>query len=214
MLQPFPPPTPPPSLTPSSTATTPLISRDKVRDALLMLIQDDQFIDMFHQALLKLLVLGNNGGIAHGWSKGMGSLVQCLSVYTTENGLSEAFSQYGQVVEAKIVMDRTLDRSKGFGFVTYASEDEAQKALDEMNGKALNGRVIYVQNAKPKTNFGGGIPIARGLLNQQHLRVELRGYNFMSFAGRFRYLQVISQSNLGISFSSASYEIYLAIPNA
>lgn len=85
-----------------------------------------------------------------------------LSVYTTENGLSEAFSQYGQVVEAKIVMDRTLDRSKGFGFVTYASEDEAQKALDEMNGKALNGRVIYVQNAKPKTNFGGGIPIARG----------------------------------------------------
>ncbi|KAG6770365.1 hypothetical protein POTOM_026043 [Populus tomentosa] len=85
-----------------------------------------------------------------------------LSVYTTENGLSEAFSQYGQVVEAKIVMDRTLDRSKGFGFVTYASEDEAQKALDEMNGKALNGRVIYVQTAKPKTNFGGGIPIARG----------------------------------------------------
>ncbi|KAJ6994416.1 hypothetical protein D5086_013508 [Populus alba] len=98
------------------------------------------------------------------WQRGLTTklFVGGLSVYTTENGLSEAFSQYGQVVEAKIVMDRTLDRSKGFGFVTYASEDEAQKALDEMNGKALNGRVIYVQNAKPKTNFGGGIPIARG----------------------------------------------------
>ncbi|KAJ6914603.1 hypothetical protein NC651_016780 [Populus alba x Populus x berolinensis] len=98
------------------------------------------------------------------WQRGITTklFVGGLSVYTTENGLSEAFSQYGQVVEAKIVMDRTLDRSKGFGFVTYASEDEAQKALDEMNGKALNGRVIYVQNAKPKTNFGGGIPIARG----------------------------------------------------
>ncbi|KAJ6864777.1 mRNA-decapping enzyme-like protein [Populus alba x Populus x berolinensis] len=54
MLQPFPPPAPPPSLTPSSAATPPLISRDEVRDALLMLAQDDQFIDMFHQALLKV----------------------------------------------------------------------------------------------------------------------------------------------------------------
>ncbi|OAY40824.1 mRNA-decapping enzyme-like protein [Manihot esculenta] len=53
MLQPFPPPTPPPSLTPSSS-TTPVINRDKVRDALLTLVQDDQFIDMFYQALLKV----------------------------------------------------------------------------------------------------------------------------------------------------------------
>ncbi|CAN1277515.1 mRNA-decapping enzyme-like protein [Linum perenne] len=53
MLQPFPPPTPPPSLTPT-TATSPLISRDKVRDALVKLVQDDQFIDMFYQALTKV----------------------------------------------------------------------------------------------------------------------------------------------------------------
>ncbi|KAJ4830114.1 hypothetical protein Tsubulata_001325 [Turnera subulata] len=85
-----------------------------------------------------------------------------LSFYTTESGLSETFSQYGQVVEAKIVMDRFSDRSKGFGFVTYASQDEAEKALDEMNGKTLNGRVIFVDYAKPKINFGGGVPIARG----------------------------------------------------
>ncbi|KAK8553990.1 hypothetical protein V6N13_072911 [Hibiscus sabdariffa] len=85
-----------------------------------------------------------------------------LSFYTTEKGLSDAFSQYGQVMEAKIVMDRVSDRSKGFGFVTYASEDEAEKAIAEMNGKDLNGRVIFVDYAKPKHNFGGGMPIARG----------------------------------------------------
>ncbi|KAF4402866.1 hypothetical protein G4B88_010318 [Cannabis sativa] len=85
-----------------------------------------------------------------------------LPFYTNEKGLLEAFSQHGQVIEAKIVMDRVSDKSKGFGFVTFASEDEAQKALTEMNGKELNGRVIFVDYAKPKADFGGGMPIARG----------------------------------------------------
>ncbi|KAI4300518.1 hypothetical protein L6164_033888 [Bauhinia variegata] len=85
-----------------------------------------------------------------------------LSSYTTEKGLSEAFSQQGQVIEAKIVTDRVSDRSKGFGFVTFASEDEAENAIAGMNGKALNGRVIFVDYAKPKSNFGEGMPIARG----------------------------------------------------
>ncbi|KAL6988457.1 hypothetical protein U1Q18_014208 [Sarracenia purpurea var. burkii] len=85
-----------------------------------------------------------------------------LSFYTTEKGLLEVFSQYGQVIEAKVVVDRVSDRSKGFGFVTFASEDEAEKAKEEMDGKALNGRVIFVDYAKPQTHFGGGMPIARG----------------------------------------------------
>ncbi|KAM0980667.1 hypothetical protein COP2_014209 [Malus domestica] len=85
-----------------------------------------------------------------------------LSFYTNEKGLSEAFSQYGQVIEAQIVSDRVSERSKGFGFVTFASEDEAHKALEEMNGKPLNGRVIFVDYAKPRTNYGSGMPIARG----------------------------------------------------
>ncbi|XP_010271589.1 PREDICTED: glycine-rich RNA-binding protein 4, mitochondrial-like [Nelumbo nucifera] len=85
-----------------------------------------------------------------------------LSFYTTEKALSEAFSQFGQVIEAKIIMDRVSDRSKGFGFVTFASEDEAQKALTEMNGKVLNGRIIFVDNAKPRSRFDDGMPIARG----------------------------------------------------
>ncbi|XP_043711710.1 small RNA-binding protein 11, chloroplastic [Telopea speciosissima] len=84
-----------------------------------------------------------------------------LSFYTTENSLSEAFSQYGQVIEAKIVMDRVSDRSKGFGFVTYASENEAENARTEMNGKVLNGRVIFVDIAKSK-RVREGMPIARG----------------------------------------------------
>ncbi|XVF07609.1 hypothetical protein REPUB_Repub06bG0154000 [Reevesia pubescens] len=85
-----------------------------------------------------------------------------LSFCTTEKGLLEAFSQYGQVMEAKVVTDRVSDKSKGFGFVTYAAVDEAEKARAEMNGKDLNGRVIFVDYAKPKHNFGGGMPIARG----------------------------------------------------
>lgn len=79
--------------------------------------------------------------------------------------MSEAFSQCGQVVEAQIVMDRVSDRSKGFGFVTFASDDDARKALMEFNGQQLNGRVIFVDYAKAKQTFGGGgggLPIARG----------------------------------------------------
>ncbi|GLT90028.1 hypothetical protein SLE2022_079810 [Rubroshorea leprosula] len=85
-----------------------------------------------------------------------------LSFCTTEKGLSEAFSQYGQVVEAKIMMDRISSRSKGFGFVTFASEDEAEKAIAGLDRKVLNGRVIYVDYAMLKSSFGGGMPIARG----------------------------------------------------
>ncbi|CAN8257054.1 unnamed protein product [Cochlearia groenlandica] len=88
-----------------------------------------------------------------------------LSFYTTEQGLSEAFSQCGQVVEAQIIMDRVSDKSKGFGFVTFASNDEAGKALMEFNGQQLNGRVIFVDYAKAKHSGGGGgggLPIGRG----------------------------------------------------
>ncbi|KAL3628248.1 Small RNA-binding protein 11, chloroplastic [Castilleja foliolosa] len=85
-----------------------------------------------------------------------------LSFYTNEQGLSEAFSEHGQVIEASVVMDRVSDRSKGFGFVTYASEAEAEKAITEMNGKQLNGRVIFVDYAKPRSGSSSGVLIARG----------------------------------------------------
>lgn len=68
------------------------------------------------------------------------------------------------MLEAKIVIDRVSDRSKGFGFVTFASEDEAQKAIKELNGKALNGRVMFVDHARPspRYSFDNEVPIARG----------------------------------------------------
>ncbi|XP_048138992.1 small RNA-binding protein 11, chloroplastic-like [Rhodamnia argentea] len=85
-----------------------------------------------------------------------------LSFYTTDKILAESFSQFGQVVEAKVVMDRVSDRSKGFGFVTFASEDEACRAVTEMNGKTLNGRIVFVDYAKPRLGEKLGMPIARG----------------------------------------------------
>ncbi|ESW34930.1 hypothetical protein PHAVU_001G192800 [Phaseolus vulgaris] len=85
-----------------------------------------------------------------------------LSFYTTEKALSDAFSNYGQVIEAKVVTDRVSDRSKGFGFVTFASPDEAENAITEMKGKTINGRVIFVDYAKPNINGNAAMPIARG----------------------------------------------------
>ncbi|XWS59446.1 hypothetical protein CRYUN_Cryun08bG0122500 [Craigia yunnanensis] len=72
-----------------------------------------------------------------------------LSFHTSEKGLLDAFSQYGQFME-------------GFGIVTYASEDETEKATIAMNGKDLNGRDVFVDYAKPTTRLGGGMPIVRG----------------------------------------------------
>ncbi|RLM66018.1 hypothetical protein C2845_PM16G07070 [Panicum miliaceum] len=59
-----------------------------------------------------------------------------LSHFATEDSLAEAFSRYGQVIEATIVTDEVTNRPKGFGFVKFASEEEANNAREEMNGKA------------------------------------------------------------------------------
>lgn len=65
------------------------------------------------------------------------------------DSLKELFSQYGEVTEAVVIMDRETNRSKGFGFVTFASQESAQKAL-EMSGKEVDGRTIVVNIAKPR----------------------------------------------------------------
>ncbi len=62
--------------------------------------------------------------------------------------LKEAFAQFGTVEEAVVIIDRMKNRSKGFGFVTMSSEEEAQKAMMEMNGKELDGRAINVSEAR------------------------------------------------------------------
>ncbi len=64
--------------------------------------------------------------------------------------LSEMFSQFGTVVEAVVIEDRQTGRSKGFGFVTMSTEEEAQAAINGMNGHELEGRALVVNVARPK----------------------------------------------------------------
>jgi RNA recognition motif-containing protein len=68
---------------------------------------------------------------------------------TTDQGLQDAFAQAGNVVSAKIIMDRMTNRSRGFGFVEMATEEEAQKAIELWNGKELDGRTLTVNEARP-----------------------------------------------------------------
>ncbi|AEE83337.1 RNA-binding (RRM/RBD/RNP motifs) family protein [Arabidopsis thaliana] len=68
-----------------------------------------------------------------------------LSPTTTDDMLREAFSGYGNVVDAIVMRDRYTDRSRGFGFVTYSSHSEAEAAVSGMDGKELNGRRVSVK---------------------------------------------------------------------
>jgi RNA recognition motif-containing protein len=75
---------------------------------------------------------------------------------TDEEGLKEFFSKAGTVVEAKIVTDRETGRSRGFGFVTMATEEEAQAAIDMLNGQELDGRTLNINVAQPPKQQGEG----------------------------------------------------------
>ncbi|MFH1392524.1 MAG: RNA-binding protein [bacterium] len=77
--------------------------------------------------------------------------VGSLSYNTTEDALKDAFSQAGTVESAAIITDKMSGRSKGFGFVEMASDEEAQAAIDMWNGKELDGRAIVVNEARPMT---------------------------------------------------------------
>jgi len=87
-----------------------------------------------------------------------------LSFKTTENDLQDAFAQHGTVVEATLMMDRMTGRPRGFGFVTMSSQEEAQKAIDGLHGKPLDGRNLTVNIARPKEErpAGGGGGGGRG----------------------------------------------------
>ncbi|KAB1224037.1 Glycine-rich RNA-binding protein 6, mitochondrial [Morella rubra] len=73
-----------------------------------------------------------------------------LSRLTTDEKLKEAFSSFGQLLDVKVITDRATGRSKGFGFVTYTTIEEAEKAREGMNAKFLDGWVIFVDPAKPR----------------------------------------------------------------
>lgn len=71
--------------------------------------------------------------------------------FGTDNAeLESLFAQYGQVTDAQVIKDRETGRSRGFGFVEMGSTDDAQKAINELNGKDLNGRQLTVNLAKPR----------------------------------------------------------------
>ncbi len=79
-----------------------------------------------------------------------------LSFDTTENDLQDAFAAHGVVTEANLMTDRATGRPRGFAFVTMGSPEEAQKAIEAMNGANLGGRNLTVNEARPKQERTGG----------------------------------------------------------
>ena len=79
-----------------------------------------------------------------------------LSFNTTENDLQDAFAAHGTVTEANLMMDRATGRPRGFAFITMGTAEEAQKAIDALNGSTLDGRSLTVNVAKPREERSGG----------------------------------------------------------
>mgnify|MGYP001974054200 CR=1 FL=1 len=78
-----------------------------------------------------------------------------LSFQTSEAELNETFSEFGSVQSASLVMDRDTGRPRGFGFVEMA-DDDARKAIADLNGREIGGRPLTVNEAKPRESRGGG----------------------------------------------------------
>ncbi|MFK7926797.1 MAG: RNA recognition motif domain-containing protein, partial [Myxococcota bacterium] len=79
-----------------------------------------------------------------------------LAWATDDSGLHDAFSRFGEVSEAKVILDRETGRSRGFGFVTYNQEADAQSAIQALDGSSLDGRTIRVNEAQDRRGGGGG----------------------------------------------------------
>ena|SRR5580698_1962712 len=79
-----------------------------------------------------------------------------LSYDVSNEALEEMFAAFGSVQSAQIVMDRDTGRSKGFGFVEMSSDQEAQAAINGLNGKEAGGRSLTVNEARPREDRGGG----------------------------------------------------------
>lgn len=84
--------------------------------------------------------------------------VGSLSWNTTSEELTEAFAAIGEVMEAKVLTDRETGRSRGFGFVTFKDENDAARAIEQLDGTTLDGRTIRVDkaNERPRRDGGGG----------------------------------------------------------
>jgi RNA recognition motif-containing protein len=79
-----------------------------------------------------------------------------LAYSTMDQQLQEAFAEFGEVVSASVVIDRATGQSRGFGFVEYGSAEEAERAIESLNGSTLDGRSITVNVARERRPTGGG----------------------------------------------------------
>ncbi len=79
-----------------------------------------------------------------------------LSFDSSEDDLQGLFEAYGAVDSAKIIVDQFTNRSRGFGFIEMQNREEGLKAIQELDSKDLGGRSLKVNEARPKTNSGGG----------------------------------------------------------
>ncbi|MBE0659142.1 MAG: RNA-binding protein [Bryobacteraceae bacterium] len=85
-----------------------------------------------------------------------------LSFQTTQDELQAAFAAYGTVERVSIVTDRDSGQPRGFGFVEMSERSAAESAISQLNGKDMNGRALNVNEARPKTQGGGGDRGGRG----------------------------------------------------
>ncbi|XP_019420194.1 PREDICTED: glycine-rich RNA-binding protein 4, mitochondrial-like isoform X3 [Lupinus angustifolius] len=81
-----------------------------------------------------------------------------ISYSTDDTSLRESFARYGEVLDAKVIIDRETGRSRGFGFITYATSEDASSAIQGMDGQDLHGRRVRVNYAteRERPGFGGG----------------------------------------------------------
>ncbi len=124
----------------------------------------------------------------------MNIYVSHLSYSTDANSLQQLFAEYGEVVSANIITDRETGRSRGFGFVEMPNDEEAQKAIEELNEATLDGKTISVSVARPREersekgggfNRGGGGGYNRGGNSGGFNRGGGSGYNRGGNGGGF-----------------------------
>lgn len=84
----------------------------------------------------------------------MNIYVGSLAYEVTDSELEDAFSAFGQVASARVIIDRGSNRSKGFGFVEMANDEEARAAIQGLNGTDLKGRTLIVNEARPRGETG------------------------------------------------------------
>jgi RNA recognition motif-containing protein len=86
-----------------------------------------------------------------------------LAYSVTDDQLRELFEEFGEVVSARVIMDKMTGKPRGFGFVEIAADSDAQRAIESLNGKHVGGRALVVNEARPREEGNGnGRPAPRG----------------------------------------------------